>query len=106
LALLASPYETANGGGSLSTVRFQMILVTFHISKVTVAIGAFDGGAVRYIRGVGQTKRATMRVGSTVFFDVVISFVTMFTIVSILGHPRCAGIVVDDRLHSQLTIKQ
>jgi hypothetical protein len=72
----------------MTAVRFQMVLVTGYISKITVAIGAFRRGAVPGTGGIGQTKRATMRASSTMIFDVVIAFVTTITIVLILGHGR------------------
>jgi hypothetical protein len=65
-----------------------MVVVTFHISKITVAIVTFDRGSVRGTMGIGQTKRTTMRTGGAVFFNISISFVTMITVVLILGHGR------------------
>jgi hypothetical protein len=65
-----------------------MVVVTFHISKITVALRAFDRGAVQSTRGIGQTKQATMRTGCVVIFDVGISFVTVVTIIFVFCHGR------------------
>jgi hypothetical protein len=75
-------------GGCLGTVRFQMILVTGHILEKPVALSTFDRSPVRSTRGIGQTKRATMRASSTVIFDVGISFVTVVTIIFVFCHGR------------------
>jgi hypothetical protein len=76
MALVATSHEMTHTGGSLGTVRFQMILVTGHILEIAMALSTFDRGPVRSTRGIGQTKRATMRASSTVIFDVGIPFVT------------------------------
>jgi hypothetical protein len=65
-----------------------MVVVTGGISKITVAIGAFDRGPVRCTRGVCRTKRATMRAGGMVFFDVAASDITMITVVGVFCHHR------------------
>jgi hypothetical protein len=88
MALLASPHETANGSGGITAVRFQMILVTLHIFKKSITLRAFDRGPVRGTRGIGQTKRATMRTDSTMVFNVSISHITIITIILSLGDSR------------------
>jgi hypothetical protein len=65
-----------------------MILVTGHILEKAMALCTFDRGPVWYTRGIGQTKRATMRASSKVFFDVGIAFVTVVTIVLMFRHSR------------------
>jgi hypothetical protein len=64
-----------------------MVVVTGGIFKKSMAIGTFDRGTVRGTGGVGQTKRATMRAGGTMVFDISVSHITMITIILILGHP-------------------
>jgi hypothetical protein len=51
-----------------------------------MALSIFDRGPVRRTRGIGQTKRATMRVSSTVIFDAGIAFVTVVTTVFVFRH--------------------
>jgi hypothetical protein len=65
-----------------------MILVTLHILEKSMAIGAFDRSPVRYTRSIAQTKRATMRAGGTMVFDVGISFVTIIAIIFVFCHGR------------------
>jgi hypothetical protein len=72
----------------MTAVRFLMVVVTFHVLEKSMAIGAFERGAVRSTGGVGQTKRATMRTGSTVIFDVTISDITIITVVGVFRHGR------------------
>jgi hypothetical protein len=71
----------------MTAVRFQVVLVTGGISKISMAIGAFERGTVRETGGIGQTKRATMRAGGTMVFDVGIAFVTIVTIIFVFSHP-------------------
>jgi hypothetical protein len=72
----------------MTAVRFQVVLVTGGISKISVAIGAFRRGAVGSTRGIGQTKRATMGADSTMVFDVAISNIAIITIVRVFRHGR------------------
>jgi hypothetical protein len=65
-----------------------MILVTCHILAKSMALSIFGRGPVRSTRGIGQTKGATMRASSTVFFDVGIAFVTVVTIVGVFRQGR------------------
>jgi hypothetical protein len=76
-----------HAGGSLGTVRFQMILVTGHILEKAMALTTFDRSPVRYTRGIGQTKRATMRADCPVFFHMTVSHITIITIVLMFRHP-------------------
>jgi hypothetical protein len=73
-----------------------MILVTLHILEKCMALSTFDGGPVRSTRGIGQTKRATMRASSTVIFDAGIPFVTIIAVVFVFRHTRHGedGIVI------------
>jgi hypothetical protein len=73
--------------GRLGTVRFQMILVTFHILEKAMALSTFDRSPIRSTRCISQTKRSAMRASSAVLFDAAISFVTIITIVIVFRHP-------------------
>ena len=80
MAVRTNSHETTKAGG--------VVLVTFHILKVAMTIRAFDRSAVRYTRGIGQTKRTTMSTHGTMLFDVVISFVTMITVEGMFRYSR------------------
>jgi hypothetical protein len=58
-----------------------MILVTGHILEKSMTLRAFDRCPVRCTRGIGRTKRATMRAGCPVFFHMTVSHITVVTIV-------------------------
>jgi hypothetical protein len=77
-----------HAGRGVGTVGFQMILLTFHIFEKSMTLRALDGGPVRNTRGIGQTKGATMRAGSTMVFDMAISYVTMIAIILVFSHGR------------------
>ena len=63
-----------------------MILITGGIPKKSMTLRTFRRGPVRGTGGVGQTKRATMRTGGSVFLDVIISFVTIIAVIFVFGH--------------------
>jgi hypothetical protein len=88
MAVLASVHEMTHIGRSVATVVFQMILVTFHIFKKSMTLRTFDRGPIRSTRGIGQTKGATMRTGSTVFFNISVAHITVVAVVLILGDIR------------------
>jgi hypothetical protein len=56
MALVATSHEMTHAGRCFGTVGFQMILVTFHIFKKSMALRTFDGGAVWNRMSIGQTK--------------------------------------------------
>jgi hypothetical protein len=88
MALVATSHEMTHTGGSLGTVRLQMILLTGHILEKAMALSTFDRGAVRSTRGIGQTKGATMRTGCAVFFHMAVAHITVVTIVFVFRHTR------------------
>jgi hypothetical protein len=65
-----------------------MILVTGHILEKAMTLSTFDRGPVWNTGGIGQTKRATMRASSKVFFDVAISNIAIITVALMFCHGR------------------
>jgi hypothetical protein len=65
-----------------------MSLVTLYILEKSMALSTFDRSPIRYARGIGQTKRATMRAGGTIVLGVGIFFVTVVTIIFVFCHGR------------------
>jgi hypothetical protein len=86
MTVLVSVHEMTHTGRSIATVRFQMILVTFHIFKISMTLRTFSRDPIRSTRGSGQTKGATMRAGSTMIFDMAISNITVVALVFMFCH--------------------